>query len=233
MTAPTSPRSTRAATRPPTSCGPHRNAPTTPRPKAASKLIDSTPDMFGLTLPDEAADRSRATMWDVIRFAEHHRYRAIIVENVVDAARWVLWDAWRTALTSLGYQHRVVYLNSMHAQAGGLPAPQSRDRLYVVAWRTGQAAPDLDRWTPPEGCVPGVRTGPGDPGVQEPTSRPWGRYRAQYVYRCPNSDLPQPDRGTRLATRVHRDRLDHPRVTASATGRNRWRRRRWTGSAPA
>ena len=33
--------------------------------KGRKKLLDSTPDMFGLTLPDEAAERSRATMWDV------------------------------------------------------------------------------------------------------------------------------------------------------------------------
>jgi DNA (cytosine-5)-methyltransferase 1 len=39
---------------------------------------------------DEAAERSRATMWDVVRFAEHHRYTSVIVENVVDAAKWVL-----------------------------------------------------------------------------------------------------------------------------------------------
>jgi DNA (cytosine-5)-methyltransferase 1 len=153
--------------------------------KGIKHTLDSTPDMFGLTLPDEAADRSRATMWDVVRFAEHHRYRAIVVENVVDAARWVLWDAWRNALTSLGYRHRVVYLNSMHAQAGGLPAPQSRDRLYVVAWRTGQAAPDLDGWLRPRALC---RTcGPVLAIQSFKTARPWGRYRAQYVYRCPNS----------------------------------------------
>jgi DNA (cytosine-5)-methyltransferase 1 len=87
------------------------------------------PDLFGDTLPDEAAERSRATMWDVVRFAEHHRYDAIVVENVVDAALWVLWPAWRSGLDALGYCVHVVYLNSMHAQAGGLPAPQSRDRL--------------------------------------------------------------------------------------------------------
>jgi DNA (cytosine-5)-methyltransferase 1 len=31
--------------------------------KGAKRAIDATPDMFGLTLPDEAADRSRATMF--------------------------------------------------------------------------------------------------------------------------------------------------------------------------
>ena len=40
-------------------------------------------------LPDEAANRSRATMWDVPRFAEFHQYQAIVIENVVDAYRWI------------------------------------------------------------------------------------------------------------------------------------------------
>lgn len=29
----------------------------------------------------------------------------------------------------------MVWQNSMHAQAAGLPAPQSRDRMYIVFWR--------------------------------------------------------------------------------------------------
>jgi DNA (cytosine-5)-methyltransferase 1 len=147
------------------------------------KRVDSTPDMFDLTLPDEAAERSRATMWDVPRFAEHHRYRAIIVENVVDAAKWVLWDSWRHAMTALGYRLQLVYLNSMHAQGYGLPAPQSRDRMYVVATRSGERIPDLSPLRPRALCptcgpVRAVQSWKGE--------RPWGRYRAQYVYRCPN-----------------------------------------------
>jgi DNA (cytosine-5)-methyltransferase 1 len=39
-------------------------------------------------LPDEAAERSRATMWDVVRFSEFHDYGAVIVENVVDVFQW-------------------------------------------------------------------------------------------------------------------------------------------------
>ena len=102
----------------------------------------------GKPTPDDTAMRSRATMWDVIRFTEHHAYRAIIVENVVDAADWILFPAWQAALTALGYNMRQVSLNSMHAANSGLPAPQSRDRLYIVAA---------------------------------------GRYRSQYVYRCPQT----------------------------------------------
>lgn len=146
-------------------------------------------DLLGLleagpALDDDAAMRSRATMWDVIRFAEHHRYRAIIVENVVEAASWVLFPAWRAALAALGYDMRVVCLNSMHAHQHGLPAPQSRDRLYVVAWRTGQPAPDLEQvvrpwaWCDEHGWVRAMQA------VKRPDRRV-GRYRAQYTYRCP------------------------------------------------
>lgn len=149
------------------------------------RQADATPDLFGETLPDEAAERSRATMWDVIRFAEYHQYRAIIVENVVDARHWVLWSAWTSALQAMGYRFRVVYLNSMHAQALGPGAPQSRDRMYVVAWREGERTPDLDRWTRPMAyCTSCERTGRAVQSWKS-SERTWGKYRAQYVWRCP------------------------------------------------
>lgn len=142
-------------------------------------------------LTDDAANRSRATMWDVPRFAEHHEYRAIIIENVVDAYRWVQFPAWILAMELLGYEHEIVWQNSMHAQAGGLPAPQSRDRMYIVFWRKdrrtktgGTHRPDLQKWTRPEafcedhGIVRAVQT--------FKKAERWGRYRAQYVYRCPS-----------------------------------------------
>lgn len=137
-------------------------------------------------LPDEAAERSRATMWDVPRFAEHHRYRAIITENVVDAARWVMFDAWLMAMDALGYNRRVLFLNSMHAQLGGLPAPQSRDRMYVVFWRKGDPAPDLEAVVRPPAYCPTCDDVVAS--IQSFKKSPaWGRYRAQYVYRCPNA----------------------------------------------
>ena len=139
-------------------------------------------------LPDEAANRSRATMWDIPRFAEHHRYMAIILENVVDAYRWDQFEAWRHAMTSLGYRMQFVWLNSMHAQAAGLPAPQSRDRMYIVMWREDlvtkdNPGPKITKWTRPEalclehGVIRAVQ-------VFKKTEQ-WGRYRAQYLYRCP------------------------------------------------
>jgi DNA (cytosine-5)-methyltransferase 1 len=135
-------------------------------------------------LADEAANRSRATMWDVPRFAEAHQYRAIIIENVVDAYRWIMFPAWLQAMELLGYRHEIVWMNSMHAQQGGLPAPQSRDRMYIVFWRKEQKGrPALERWTRPlalcaeHGEVRAVQA--------FKKAERWGRYRAQYVYRCP------------------------------------------------
>ncbi|MCI2958212.1 DNA cytosine methyltransferase [Agromyces atrinae] len=141
-------------------------------------------------LADEAANRSRATMWDVPRFAEYHAYRAIIIENVVDAYRWVMFPAWLQAMELLGYEHELVWLNSMHAQGAGLPAPQSRDRMYIVFWRRDRSAkgaprrPDIAKWTRPfavceqHGEIRAVQT--------FKKAEQWGRYRAQYVYRCPS-----------------------------------------------
>jgi DNA (cytosine-5)-methyltransferase 1 len=52
--------------------------------------------------PDPAAERSRATMWDVPRFAEQMRYDAIVTENVLEAAKWVGWRAWHVTMADLG-----------------------------------------------------------------------------------------------------------------------------------
>lgn len=149
------------------------------------KREGAQPDLFGEVLPDAAAERSRATMWDVPRFAEIHRYQAVIVENVVDAWHWEPFRAWLMAMDCLGYNHQPVFLNSMHAQTFGVGAPQSRDRMYVVFWRKGNPAPDLGRITRPDalcgecGPVKAMQTWKRQPA--------WGRYRAQYVYRCPNT----------------------------------------------
>ncbi|MFJ6429692.1 DNA cytosine methyltransferase [Microbacterium maritypicum] len=139
-------------------------------------------------LPDEAANRSRATMWDIPRFAEHHRYMAIILENVVDAYRWDQFEAWQLAMKSLDYRMQFVWLNSMHAQIGGLPAPQSRDRMYIVMWREDLATkklqgPNVGKWTRPMAVCP--EHGEVQAVQAFKKAEQWGRYRAQYLYRCP------------------------------------------------
>ncbi len=149
-------------------------------------LFDDIPDELVTTEQDEI-DRSRLLMFDVLRFVEHHRYRAVIVENVVDIATQAkfarAWELWRRGLHRLGYAFRVVSLNSMHAQTHGLPAPQSRDRLYVVAWPQSEQAPDLERALSPKAwcdrCEQVVES-----RQAWKNGRTVGRYRAQYVYVC-------------------------------------------------
>ena len=128
---------------------------------------------------DPAEERSRATMWDVVRFAEHHRYQLVVVENVVEARNWAPYQAWLAAMDSLGYHHRAVYLNSFVAH----PTPQSRDRMYVVFWRQGNPAPDLD-FRPIAWCPMCERDVEAIQSWKQPT-RAFGKYRSQYVYRCP------------------------------------------------
>jgi DNA (cytosine-5)-methyltransferase 1 len=151
--------------------------------RAKGKLFDGQPDLFGEVLPDDAAERSRATMWDVVRFSEVHRYKAVIVENVVEAARWLPFRAWLLAMESLGYEHHIVYLNSMHAHAAGPPAPQSRDRMYVVFWRKGDTRPDFEKWQTPRAWCPACERVVEARQVWK--RQWWGRYRQQYVYTCP------------------------------------------------
>lgn len=149
------------------------------KPKAAS-LFDDGP------AGDAEQDRSRATMWDVVRFAEVHQYAAIIVENVVDAFKWgpgddgALFRAWVLSLHALGYEHEIVWLNSMFA---GL-VPQSRDRMYVVFWQRGMRRPDLNvrpvSWCPQ--CESVVR---GRQSFKRHIKSRWGRYGTQYLYTCP------------------------------------------------
>lgn len=143
--------------------------------------------LFDAPLPDEATVRSRATMGDVVRFTAHHRYEAVIVENVVDIRAWALFDDWVGEMHKLGYAHHEVYLNSMHAWGAGVAAPQSRDRIYVVFWKRSNRAPDFDKWLSPpawcDRCAGWVRARQWwkNPGRRS------GRYgrRAQYLYRCP------------------------------------------------
>jgi DNA (cytosine-5)-methyltransferase 1 len=55
--------------------------------------------------PDPSDERSRCTMWDPLRFAECHDYQIVILENVVDARSWRMWNAWLHAWQCLDYDH--------------------------------------------------------------------------------------------------------------------------------
>lgn len=142
-------------------------------------------DFFGDSLPNEAADRSRMGMWDVPRFAAHHLYDIVIVENVPRVVKGVHWNRWLQSMHDLGYLHEVIWLNSMHAQILGPGAPQSRDRVYIVFWRTGNPRPQFEKWLRPEaicpehGLIQSVQ-------VFKPKGSPMKTYGAQYTLRCPH-----------------------------------------------
>lgn len=188
---------------------------------------------------DEDAQKSRATMWCVCRFAEHHKYDAIIVENVIEARLWceehekcncgATFNQWFAEMEKLGYTGQLVYFNSQFA----LPTPQSRDRMYVVFWRHGIRKPNLD-FRPAAWCsdcemvvngiqswkVPTRNSSRTKPGMYE-----WGRYGAQYVYTCPNqrcgaqvapavvgaySAIDMNDKGQRIGDRAYKDGRSRP-----------------------
>ncbi len=160
------------------------------RKPVAPSLLDDGP------AGDAEQDRSRATMWDVVRFAEQallkgRPYKAIVVENVVDAFKWGadddggLFGAWLCALRALGYEHEIVWLNSMFCPPAPLPVPQSRDRMYVVLWRKQLRAPNL-RVEPPAWCPRCELVVAGRQTWKKPGSRVWGRYGPQYFYGCPD-----------------------------------------------
>jgi DNA (cytosine-5)-methyltransferase 1 len=81
---------------------------------------------------------------------------------------------------------QILCLNSAHAGGETNPhAPQWRDRLYVVFTRKGMPAPNLDprpiAWCPTcDADVLAVQS------WKKLRGRKVGKYRQQYVYRCPN-----------------------------------------------
>jgi DNA (cytosine-5)-methyltransferase 1 len=154
--------------------------------------FDRQPDLFGEVLPDEAADRSRALMWDVPRYLEAMALRgtpvlAGVVENVTDVRAWSHWDLWVAAIRNLGYRTRLVAINSMHARPRLTPpAPQSRDRLYLAYWAASLGRdPDWDRWLRPAVWCPACQAEIRAAQWWKRPGADMGRYRQQYLYRCP------------------------------------------------
>lgn len=136
-------------------------------------------DLWGQNRVDPAEERSRATMREVVEFTAFHRYEYVIVENVVDIRNWQHYQTWWNAMLDLGYDGRVLYLNSQF-----FGVPQSRDRYYAVFTKKGNKIPNLDfhpvAWC--AHCEAQVES------VQVFKKYPaWGRYGAkrQYTYRCP------------------------------------------------
>lgn len=83
----------------------------------------------------ERSEESRETAFQVVRFAETFRPKWMVIENVVDMKSWnrhadLIDDLW-----NLDYFVKEVTLN-----AKDFGVPQSRERLFILCSRTGEAA---------------------------------------------------------------------------------------------
>ncbi|WP_172387153.1 DNA cytosine methyltransferase [Streptomyces sp. MNP-20] len=139
------------------------------------------------TLTKDAFERTRVTGWCVVRAAEAKRFKAIVVENVVEfGLEWILFPKWLEAMELLGYQYQIVCVSSAHVgDDTNVRAPQWRDRMYVVFTLKTMRKPDLE----PRPLAPCADCGEDVPAVQS-----WnvegvriGKYRRDYLYRCPNT----------------------------------------------
>jgi len=142
-------------------------------------------------LSDAAFERTRTTAFDVIRACEVHKYKAVLIENVVEfATKWVLFDLWLAMMVRLGYNYQIVCASSAHIgdEAVNPAAPQWRDRLYIIFTQVGIRLPDVAprpmAWC--QECDQDVHA--------QQTWRPdhketrIGKFGDQYDYTCPNHD---------------------------------------------
>ncbi|MFJ7999028.1 DNA cytosine methyltransferase [Streptomyces sp. NPDC096310] len=152
-------------------------------------LVDQTEEE-----PADLEEESRALMEEVPLYLRGVQERgglvkAGVVENVTDVRAWDQWDRWIGELHKLGYRTRIIALNSMHANPRSVhAAPQSRDRLYVGYWHKSLGrTPDWNKWLRPRAWCPGCGEYVQAMQVFKTPGRDMGRYRQQYVYRCPST----------------------------------------------
>lgn len=163
------------------------------------KAYEQRVSLFTMNDPDyeervTRSERDRATANCVLHYADQHHPSLILVECTTELTSWgpaipgrrkvgdgTTYRWWLKQFANLGYEHRVLYLNSMF-----FGVPQSRDRLYIVFWDQHLPAPDLDH-RPASWCascdatveaVWSWKTGVPPTGAV--------RYGIQYNYRCPS-----------------------------------------------
>ncbi|MGE3412926.1 MAG: DNA cytosine methyltransferase [Dehalococcoidia bacterium] len=168
-------------------------------PANTKKAYEQGLSLFDLEDPDYEArvtrsERDRATANCVLAYAAQHHPRLILVECTTELYSWgqlvpgkrkvgdgSTYRWWLKQFDLLGYNHKVLYLNSMFFGVG-----QSRDRGYWVFWDKKLPTPDLDH-RPESWCdhcqriveaVWSWKTGVPPTGSV--------RYGKQYNYRCPS-----------------------------------------------
>ncbi len=140
------------------------------------------------------SERDRATAICVLQYAAQHHPRVMLIECTTEFVSWgqlvpgkrkvgdgSTYRWWLKQLDLLGYNHKVLYLNSMFFGVG-----QSRDRGYWVFWDKKLPAPDLDHR--PESWCDKCQTIVEAVWSWKTGVPPTGsvRYGKQYNYRCPS-----------------------------------------------
>lgn len=195
------------------------------------------------------SEKDRATANCVLHYADEHHPRLILVECTTELQSWgpalpgrkkvgdgSTFRWWLKQFTIMGYEYRILYLNSMFFEVG-----QSRDRLYIAFWDRAVPTPDLEH-------RPTARCTRCDRDVQAVWSWKTGvpptgtvRYGVQYEYRCPSCHKPVlpaatpsitaldlTDLGTRIGDKPikkHKDGTTGPMAAATMGRAERCRRR--------
>jgi len=111
-------------------------------------LLLASPECTNHTCAKGAAERSessRATAFQVVRFADALRPMWIVIENVLHMQSWSRYHEFLTALESMGYHCKPQVLNAVD-----FGVPQSRRRLFILCKR-GQDPPEI---VPPTSVKP-------------------------------------------------------------------------------
>lgn len=166
--------------------------------KGVVRVNDAQPLLFDTRTADQKkaddeAARSRALMEEVPAYLSSVIGRgglvmAGVVENVIEARDSAKWNWWVGEFRRMGYRTRLIALNSMHVWGTATPgAPQSRDRLYFAYWHESlRRDPDWDKWLRPQAWCGVCEQWVLAVQVFKDPRRDMGRYRSQYVYRCPS-----------------------------------------------
>lgn len=130
---------------------------------AASKSKQgSVEDELRRDTPDKV---DRATAFAVLAATEIHAYEAVIMENVPQFLRWVLFPVLLQGMRLLGLKEQIVVLDA--ADVGPVPVAQERKRVFIVFTRDG----DVDLSLPSVQRTPASRIlDPGE-GLGELVSR--------------------------------------------------------------
>lgn len=151
----------------------------------------------------DAGSVDRATAFAVIAAAEAHAYPAVIVENVVEFADWVLYDWWLDGMRALGYRAQTVVLD-----AADFGVPQRRRRWFGVFTQSGS----VDLTVPHAPRVPAAAI--LDPDVGKPVTR--RLYVADQIEAIRDRDTPHLVVYRKHAKPLRADQ--HPLATITAGG---------------